>query len=516
MSGASSFRGGSRRQGPWTVRRRFRRARRGVSDVVATILLLALTVTLFAAIFAFVTTFPSPPAQNTNQFQASLVYASNNTNYISSLKILHLAGPAISGNGLVFLKSANYPSSPEFQNPIPVAWGINNVSTWNLGQTWVWNFPSHNLPFWQDNITVYLVYSAQLLYSVVLPGQIIGFPPTIVSTWVVPSAPTIGAAFKVYATISGNLGSHKAFINLGGIPGLSTSTVPMWFNSSLSAWQYNVSSGNTSGTPAGTYSAVVNVTGNSGQTATAAVTVTIVSSSGTFSTLSVTPSVQPSPPFVRLPETLVATVTNSGPTPATISSVSFWVNVTAPVSPVVGPISGTVTQPTVKAYSSVTVLSSSTWLPASVNVYNLTARVVFTTGTAVVQWNSQINVGQAFVASVAASPPVVPKSVNSTMVITLTNFGPLTGTTANITVYVNKTATSTGEGTFPPRTITGKGWATPTAGTALGAYSTLTPTLIWTAPSSGGIACTITVVIILTNSAWSSAYAFSVTGSVTG
>jgi len=39
-----------------------------VSDVVATILLLALTVTLFASIFAFVTSFPSPPAQNSNQF----------------------------------------------------------------------------------------------------------------------------------------------------------------------------------------------------------------------------------------------------------------------------------------------------------------------------------------------------------------------------------------------------------------------------------------------------------------
>lgn len=148
---------------PISARRwRLRVGRRGVSDVVATILLLALTVTLFASIFAFVTSFPSPPAQNTNQFQASLVYATNQS-YITQLNILHLAGPSVSKMGLVYVKSARFPSAPEFQNPIPVAWGINNASTWNLGQTWTWNFPTKTLPSAQDNLTVYVVYSSQLL-----------------------------------------------------------------------------------------------------------------------------------------------------------------------------------------------------------------------------------------------------------------------------------------------------------------------------------------------------------------
>ena len=88
-----------------------RRRRRGVSDVIATILLLALTVTLFGAIFAFVTSFPSPPAQSNNQFQASLFYPSNGSaSWIAGVRIVHLAGPATPGSALIYLHSANQPA----------------------------------------------------------------------------------------------------------------------------------------------------------------------------------------------------------------------------------------------------------------------------------------------------------------------------------------------------------------------------------------------------------------------
>ena len=116
-------------------RRRLRARRRGVSDVVATILLLALTVTLFASIFAFVTQFPSPPAQNNNQFQASLIYTSSGSN-ISAIQIIHLAGPSIPGIAQVYLKSATQPNAPEFTTPLDpytVSSGLGGANTWNLG-----------------------------------------------------------------------------------------------------------------------------------------------------------------------------------------------------------------------------------------------------------------------------------------------------------------------------------------------------------------------------------------------
>ncbi len=150
--------------------RRGRWNRRGVSDVVATILLLALTVVLFASIFAWVTTFPPAPAQNNNQFQATLRYTSNLT-YISGLQILHLAGPSVSGSGSVYLESSTQPTAPEFANPYSISSGLGGAKTWNLGQVWNLTFPLTQMPRAGGNITVYVVYSSQLLFSVILPGH---------------------------------------------------------------------------------------------------------------------------------------------------------------------------------------------------------------------------------------------------------------------------------------------------------------------------------------------------------
>ena len=135
--------------------RRGRWNRRGVSDVVATILLLALTVVLFASIFAWVTTFPPAPAQNNNQFQATLRYTSNLT-YISGLQILHLAGPSVSGSGSVYLESSTQPTAPEFANPYSISSGLGGAKTWNLGQVWNLTFPLTQMPRAGGNITVYV------------------------------------------------------------------------------------------------------------------------------------------------------------------------------------------------------------------------------------------------------------------------------------------------------------------------------------------------------------------------
>src|SRR5690242_5637212 len=95
------------------VRRRKGRGRwvdRAVSDVIATILLLALTVTLFASIFFFVNTFPSPPPQENNQFTSSLTYSGASGNTISTVQITHLAGPPIPGADLVYITSSAHPA----------------------------------------------------------------------------------------------------------------------------------------------------------------------------------------------------------------------------------------------------------------------------------------------------------------------------------------------------------------------------------------------------------------------
>lgn len=495
--------------------RRRRRARRAVSDVVATILLLALTVTLFAAIFAFVTTFPAPAPQNSNQFQAALQYGSGGSKIIG-VNITHLAGPIVPGNAQIYLKSAGHPSDCPFTTPIYVSAGIA-TTFWSLGQVWrgpFTSFPgcgSYTGDPVPDNITVYVVSQGNLLYSVVLPGQVLNSPPTITSAWTAPSSVVHGAGFRVYASISGNLGTHKAYLNLAGVPGQSSSTLAMWYNSTLAVWQFNVSS--TSSTSAGTYYGIVNVTGISGQTATAAVTITVTASSSSFPTLSVTPSIQPSTAFLRNPENVYATITNSGPNAATTTSVTFWVNYTS--NSTNAKTITVVTSQVVNAYSSLTIAGSSTWLPLAATNYNLTARVLFSSGTSTVGW-VLFAAGQPFSASVVASPPSVAASGTSTMVITLSNFGPLAGTTANVTIFVNKTSTTSGQGNFTVHPAQGKGWATPSAGSALGAYSTLTLTLLWTAPAHAVTTDTVTIYVVLTNGSWTTSYALTATTTVSG
>jgi flagellin-like protein len=491
---------------------RMRRKRRGVSDVVATILLLALTVTLFAAIFAFVTSFPAPPAQNSNQFQASFTYASNQS-YITNLNILHLAGPAVPGNGLIYLKSATFPTAPAFKNPIPVSWGIHNATpVWNLGQSWAWKFPTGQLPSAQDNITVYVVSNSQLIFSVVLPGQNIAVPPTIVAGGVTPAIPVLGSTFTVWAVIAGSPGANSVYVNLAGLPGLTATPQKMSLNSQ-GQWQLVVTSSIGLTTKNGTFYAFVNASNAKGP-ASGAIPITIAAGTP-FLTVSVAPATQPSPAYVRVPETLLAVVTNSGPLTATMTSVTFWVNNSTTQAAVAGPITGTISPATINPFSSVTVLSSSTWLPSLASVYNLTARVLFATGQAAIQWTT-ITVGKAYSVSVAVSPAVVGASTTSTFAVSVANFGSLAGTTVNVTIFVNKTGTSTGEGSFKPLTLTGKGWATPAGGSSLGAYSILTTAVTWTSPATAGIACTITVFVVFANPAWTTAYTLSATGSVTG
>ena len=266
------------------ARARAFRSRRAVSDVVATILLLGLTVTLFASIFAFVTTFPSPPAQNSNQFQASLTIgpnASSPGNFeVTSINIIHLAGPAVVPLAIIYLKSAVNPKGPEFANPYSLAAGGLPVGkAWNLGQTWILgtNFTGGQHPAVPDNITVYIVTSTTLLFSVVLPGQVISPPPTFLSAETIPSTPVVGGAFTISAVVTGSISS--ATVVLSGLPG-SFSALPVAMTAGAGGlWTYYVATGLT--TASGTYYVFVTATNVAGKTGTVSVPVSIT----TYSTL---------------------------------------------------------------------------------------------------------------------------------------------------------------------------------------------------------------------------------------
>lgn len=289
-----------------------RATRRGVSDVVATILILALTVTLFASIFAFVGSFPAPPPQNVSQFQASLVRTANQS-YISALKIDHLTGPAVPGSDRIYLETAVKHPNWQFSisGGIPIYWGLaTNTSTasWSFGQYWSTTFTK--LIKVPDNITVYVLTPNQLLYSVVLPGLVVNTPPAILASGINPDPVATGTAFQVWASLGGTLTGLVAKVNVGSIPGLAGN-----FSLTLQAgglYTYTTSGG---ATTAGTYYAILYITNSLGQVASTSVPV-IVSGTGTGSNgLTVAVGMSPQPPTLPQQTTTPyfwATVTYTG------------------------------------------------------------------------------------------------------------------------------------------------------------------------------------------------------------
>jgi len=272
------------------IRQRAWRSQRAVSDVVATILLLALTVVLFASIFAFVTSFPGPPPQNSNQFQAQLVTGPNTSSgapagatEVTAITITHLSGPSVPTFAQIYLKSSLYPNAPEFSTPYSlVDGGIPANHVWNLGETWTLssNFTGGFHPTLPDNITVYIVSVNTLLFSVILPGQLIDVPPTFLAVGTTPSVPVVGGGFTIYAQIQGVITGDTVVVTLSGLPGLGSVIVaqPMNYSATTGLWTTSVPTGKT--TASGDYyvfiSATIPLTSlHSARTSTSAVRVTI-------------------------------------------------------------------------------------------------------------------------------------------------------------------------------------------------------------------------------------------------
>ncbi len=440
--------------------RRWRKpGRRGVSDVVATILLLALTVTLFAAIFAWVTAFPSPPPQNNNQFQASLRYTSNLT-YVNGLSITHLAGPSVSGTGQIYLASSTQPTGPEFASPYSISSGLGGASTWNLGQIWNLTFPLTEMPKAGGNITVYVVVSYQLLFSVILPGTTIAPPPTVTSTAISPATPTIGTNYTVYATISGSYTANSVYVNLAAVPGGPSSPQKMTLNSQ-GFWTYTVPSGATAN---GTFYGFVNASNGAGGQSTGIVVITIYPSSvSTGGPLSVGVVLVPSPPNSGTTESVQAVVTYTG----AVTNAGLTVSFSGTSSPAGFTFTGTGPSGlTISGPSSVTVVSQTAWnIPGPSTLYTYTV-----TATATVA-------GVGTVTGTTTFEPVL---------ITTVPTPPTTGLIGS-SVTVTGSAFSTAAGSTVTLSVGGIAAAVPSCTSGSVAANVITPAV------GGGFVCTMTV-----------------------
>lgn len=314
---------------------RRQRASRAVSDVVGTILLLALTVTLFASVFFFINTFPRPPAQPASQFSAKLTYAGTSINAVS---VTHLAGPTLGSNTQIYLFSTAKPTA--FLNTVyTLANGLNGSNSWSLGQVWTLNITAKGLVA-PDNITVAIVSTGQLLFRQTIPGNNPNIPPEFIATGTIPVQPAVGASFQVFVQISDDdLNASSVFANISQLPGVSgTGKVAMTYSATSGTWSYTVPTGTTTG--GGSFYIFVNATDKAHQRNSVAIPVTIggAGSSGgsSASLLSVILTGSTMAPVNGTALTLFAAVTDSASFGGTLS-VQFFAAGTSLGTPT-GPI----------------------------------------------------------------------------------------------------------------------------------------------------------------------------------
>lgn len=328
-----------------------RRASRGVSDVVATILLLGLTVTLFASIFFFVNTFPTPPPQPENQFTAALTYTGTT---VASVSITHLAGPTISGSDLVYITSAANPGRdpPAFT----VSAGLSGSGGWALGQVWTKNITTYDLTT-PDNLTVSVVSSSQLIFRISLPGSNPNVPPNFIAVGTTPTNPTVGVSFTVYAEISDpNLKSNSVYVNATELPvATAHASFRMSYTASTGLWTYSIPAGTT--TASGTYYLFVNCSDSKGLKNSIAFAVTLVAPTAP---ITVTLAATPSTIVTGTAVSLSAVVANLGSSPGLVT-VAFTAG---------GASVGAASQE-VSAGAAATLAAS--WTPSTVGDYQLVA-----------------------------------------------------------------------------------------------------------------------------------------------
>jgi len=460
-------------------------------------------VVLFSSIFAFVTSFPAPPAQNTSQFSANLVLTANQS-YVKGIQITHLAGPSIPGSSLVYLKSATHPQAPEFQNPIAASVGLGGAITWNLGQIFNYTFPGAQQPILPDNISVLVVANDQLVFSTVLPGQTINIPPSFLSTATAPANPVIGGAFTVYATAVGNLGGSSVYVNLANIPGLAgvyATPQKMTYLSATNQWSFNVPASLT--TTNGTYFAFVNVTGYLGFSATAAVTVAIVTAGGASGFLSVAVGLS-TVPSMGSTTTFVAYVTYTGAASGEAMNVSFYANRTTGTTGAYtafagyGPSGTTISGP-----STVSIFATTRWpVPSLPGTQVFTVKAVVTVaGVGVASgyyvYTLPLGLGPGTLTAAASHSctygttcPLIDSKIwlNSSAFF---GSGPFAFTAS---IYVNYTSNGTNAKTWSTSAAT---LTSAPATLTAGAPSTLTPTTEWK-PHVSGLVYEITVVAYVT------------------
>lgn len=235
------------------TRARALRGKRGVSEVLGTILILALTVTLFSSIFFFVNTFPKPAAQPSSQFQGQLYYSyaakgAHSWTNVSNVVITHLGGPTIYGfNTVIYVVSQAHPQNTTATYTL-TSGGLpgGSSASWGTGQVWNLSIVGDHLTI-PDNITVTIVAGGSVVYRQTLPGSNPTIPPIFDQEGTSPGAPVVNSPFSIFVQITDaflRTNSKQVYLNIT-TPGLScTNPLGAYSSNTTTKLQFSYNSSN--------------------------------------------------------------------------------------------------------------------------------------------------------------------------------------------------------------------------------------------------------------------------------
>ncbi|HUL38910.1 MAG TPA: type IV pilin N-terminal domain-containing protein, partial [Methanomassiliicoccales archaeon] len=214
--------------------RKFRKDKKGVSEVIANILILGITVTLFSSIMVFVANMPQPHENAYADFSPSVKYISGTPNVIE-INMTHKGGQELKA-----ITTAIY----LFVNNTQITLHLSNSSnplgsTWTVGETFVYryNVPNGVNPY---KLTLSVIISDVEKNSILYSANIIGgssttsSPPIIGARGTTPSPTYDTMQFSFYAQIMDtdqDLNTNSVYINLQSL-GLSAGAVRMYDNNS--------------------------------------------------------------------------------------------------------------------------------------------------------------------------------------------------------------------------------------------------------------------------------------------
>ncbi|MBC7107266.1 MAG: VCBS repeat-containing protein [Methanomassiliicoccales archaeon] len=164
------------------VFRKLRKAKEAVSEIIANILVLAITVTLFSSIMWYVGTMPAPTEQVYGDFDATLSFVNGGT---SIIEIVHKSGPTLKD-----YRTDIYLIVDEVPHTLHIRDGtINgtNSEEWRIGDIWKFDATAHGISITpSSSVTIMIVDPTvnSLIWSTRLLGAEGRNPPVIMNKWV--------------------------------------------------------------------------------------------------------------------------------------------------------------------------------------------------------------------------------------------------------------------------------------------------------------------------------------------